>query len=426
MKEKIISSHVRSFLHVRNSILHFFCNPTQNHLRTTSILNVYACAYIGASVHLVDAGKVTKVPVNEATTSLGLADVDQVILKSVVKVIGDDRVTLQQAALDPADLAAALLVNKQPGAQLLRLNLKEASQLLKVHGSVELEVGTDSRVEDGVLDLIHEDGSLVVDGVDVVGRVLEVRRSRADELGARGAEKLLEDGQSLGASTLHAVELLTVLLTDSGVDGVIQTSGVESHTDSDQSVHLVVLLGNGVVVVAALLEVLCAGNVDQNVAEHADGVGVTALHHVGETHVVVGGEVSGHHTGEHGLLVHLDVIEGLQGQAEVTEETVNTQQTDDGEVAQHLVEGAGAVLAGESGGVLTALDGSQLLVDLGTLNERVEHIQNGVAAPCVGVLTEQLSLLLVGSGASDPVAVAAERLELVDELVNDIPGPVVL
>lgn len=40
------------------------------------------------------------------------------------------------------------------------------------------------------------------------------------------------------------------------MDGVIQTSGLESHTDGNQSVHLLVLLGDGVVL-GALLEVLC-------------------------------------------------------------------------------------------------------------------------------------------------------------------------
>lgn len=266
----------------------------------------------------------------------------------------------------------------------------------------------------------------MVNGVDIDGRVIEVGGSRADELGAGRAEKLLEDGKSLRASTLHAVELLAVLLANSGVDGVVQTGGVESDTDGDQGVHLIVLLGDGVVAIAALLEVLRPGDVDQNVAEHADGIAVAAHHHVGETHVVVGGEMGSHDPSEHGLLVHLDIIEGLKSQAEVTKQAVYAQQTDDREVTQHLVQRAGAVLTSEGNGVLTALHGCQLLVDLGSLDERVENIQHGVAAPGVWVLAKELSLLLVGSAASNAVAVAAERLELVDELVNNIPSPVVL
>ena len=375
---------------------------------------------------LVDTGKVAQVPVHQATAGLGLADVDQVILQSVVEVVGNRRLTLKQATLNPADLTAALLVNEQPRAELLGLDLEEASELFEVHGGVELEVGANGRVEQGVLDLVHEDGGVVVHGVDVEGRVVKVGRGGADELGARGAEQLLEDGEGLGATALHAVELLAVLLAHSGVDSVVQAGRVQGHADGDQSVHLVVLLGNSVVAVAALLEVLCPRDVHQNVAEHADGVAIAAHHHVGESNVVVRGEVGRHHTGEHGLLVHLDVIEGLQGQTEVTEKAVHTQQANDREIAEHLVERARAVLAGESDRVLTPLDSRELLVDLRALNERVQNIQHRVAAPGVGVLAEQLRFLLVGSAASHTVTVAAKRLELVDELVNDIPGPVVL
>jgi hypothetical protein len=49
-----------------------------------------------------------------------------------------------------------------------------------------------------------------------------------------------------------------------------------------------------------------------------------------------------------------------------------------------------------------------LLGDLRSLDEGVEDVEHGVAAPGVGVLTKELSLLLVGSSASNTVAVAAE------------------
>lgn len=289
---------------------------------------------------------------------------DQVLLQSVVKVIGIDRLALQEATLDPAHLTAALLVDQQPRAELLRLDLKEASQLLQVHGGVEFQVRADCGVEEGVLNLVHEDRGLVVDRVDVDGRVVEVRRGGADELGAGRAEELLEERDRLRATVLETDQLLAVLLAQSRVNGVIKTSGVESNADGDQSIHLVVLLGNSIVAVAALLEVLCPGDIDQNVAEHADGVGIAAHHHVGETDIVVGGEVSSHDTGKHGLLVHLDVVERLQGKAEVSQQAVNTEQSNDGEVAEHLIQRARAVLASKRQWVFTTLDSSQLLIDL--------------------------------------------------------------
>ena len=172
------------------------------------------------------------------------------------------------------------------------------------------------------------------------------------------------------------MELLAVLLAEGGVDGVVEASGVEGDTDGNQSVHLVILLGDSVVAVSALLEVLGPGDVDEDVAEHADGVAVAAGHHVGETDIVVGGEVGGHDTGEHGLLIHLDVVKGLEGKSEVTEQAVNAKQTNDGEVSQHLVEWAGSVFSSKRGRVLTTLHSSQLFVDLRLLDEGVEHVEH--------------------------------------------------
>ena len=73
-----------------------------------------------------------------------------------------------------------------------------------------------------------------------------------------------------------------------------------------------------------------------------------------------------------------------------------------------------------------------MLVDLGALDEGVEDVEDGVAAPGVGVLAEEdgFGRLVFGGGggggAGDAVAVAAEGFELVDEFIDDVPGPVVL
>ena len=265
----------------------------------------------------------------------------------------------------------------------------------------------------------------MLDGVDVGLGLVEVGRNGGDELGAGGAEELLVDGEGLGAAALELEELVAVFLAEGGVDGVIQTGGLEGNADGDEGVHLVVLLGDGVVL-GVLLEVLGARNVDQDVAEHADGIGVAAHHHVGETDIVVGGEVGSHDAGEHGLLVELDVIEGLESEAEVTEEGVDAEQTDDGKIAKHLVEVLGTVLAGDDRGILVALHGGQLLGDLRLLDQGVEDVEDAIAAPGVGVLAEHGDLLLIVTLAGDASSVRRERVELVDELIDDIPSPVVL
>ena len=358
------------------------------------------------------------------TSSLRLC-VSTHTLHGVVEIASLDDISIQQTALGPPYLPTPLLVDEQPAPQLLGLDFEETSELLEVHGGVELEVALDGRRHHVVLDLVHEDAEVVLDGVDVDLWVVKVGRGWADELGASGAEELLEQGERVGAAALQPVKLLTVLLPQGGVDGVIEPGGLESHADGDKCVHLVVLLGDGVVL-GVLLEVLCPRDVDEDVAEHADSVRVPSHHHVGEADVVVGGEVCCHDTREHGLLVELNVVERLERQAKVSEQAVDTEQADDGKVAQHLVQRPVAVLACVQARVLAPLHGRQLLADLRPLDERVQDVEHAVAAPRVWVVAQERNLLLVVALLGHALAVAAEAVELVDELVDDIPGPVVL
>ena len=158
-------------------------------------------------------------------------------------------------------------------------------------------------------------------------------------------------------------------------------------------------------------------------AEHTDRVGVAAEHHVTEADVVVGREVGGHDAREHALAVQLDIVQRLERQREVAQQAVHPQQADQREVAQHAVQPTRAVLARHRVGVLAALHRCKLLRDVRALDQRVEHVQHRVAAPGVWVLSKQQSVFGRGVGARDAVAVPAEGLELVDELVDDVPGP---
>ena len=126
------------------------------------------------------------------------------------------------------------------------------------------------------------------------------------------------------------------------------------------------------------------------------------------------------------FLFELDIIEGLQGEAEVSQKAVDAEKTDDREISKHSVERFGTVVASHSHWLFVALHCRKLLVDLGSLDKGVQDIENAVAAPGVWVVAKQLDLLLVAGLSRDLVSVGTEVIELVDELVNDIPCPVVL
>ena len=164
---------------------------------------------------------------------------------------------------------------------------------------------------------------MVVHGVDVYRGVIEIGRGRGDKFGAGGTEEFFEEGERLGPAALKFHELVAVFFAQGRVNGIVELGGVEGNADGDEGVHLVVFLGDAIVL-GVLLEVLGPGDVHEDVGEHANGVGVAAHHHVAESYVVVCGEVRGHYAGEHGFLVELDVIECFEGETKVPEEAVDS------------------------------------------------------------------------------------------------------
>lgn len=95
-------------------------------------------------------------------------------LHGIVEIGSVDHLSIKQPVLTPSDLSASLLVNQQPAPELFGLHVKEASQLLQVHGRVQTEVGLDSGAPHVGLHLIHEDLKVVLDRVDVELWVVEV------------------------------------------------------------------------------------------------------------------------------------------------------------------------------------------------------------------------------------------------------------
>lgn len=154
---------------------------------------------------------------------------------------------------------------------------------------------------------------MVIHGIDVEIRGVKVGRGGGDEFGACASEQVFEEWQSLGSTSLQSDELIAVLFPQCCVDRIVQLRGIESHAYGDKGVHLVVLLGNGIVL-RVLLKVLGPRDVDEDMREHANGIGIPAHHHVAEAHVIISREMRRHHPCEHGFLIQLDIIQRLQCQ----------------------------------------------------------------------------------------------------------------
>lgn len=103
---------------------------------------------------------------------------------------------------------------------------------------------------------------------------------------------------------------------------------------------------------------------------------------------------------------------------------MHAQQTNQREVTKGLVKLFRSVLASDTEGILTSLNSLQLLLDVGLARKRIKNVQDAVSTPAGRVVLKQVDLLGVVSTLNDFVAVDAESVELVDKLVNDIPGPV--
>lgn len=200
-------------------------------------------------LELVD---VAQEPVAVAAADLGLGDVDHVLLEAKVQVRGALVLALQKCARNPLDLTAADLGHHQQLAELLGLDLEERGQLLVAHGGVQLEVRAESGQQDRVTDLGHEDLGVVLDRLEGsqvhdLG-VIQVGAVGRDELGAGKLEELLKDGHGF-LRLRQLVGLLGILLSQLAVNVLVQTGGAEGDAHGEESVHLVALLVDLVVLV---------------------------------------------------------------------------------------------------------------------------------------------------------------------------------
>ncbi len=91
-----------------------------------------------------------------------------------------------------------------------------------------------------------------------------------------------------------------------------------------------------IVLVWLSVRLTSSGNVKQNAGESLNGIHEATSHHVSEAHVVVKSDIAGDDLSVETLLVEVNRRENFQGHVVVAQHAVNSAQTNDAEVTEHL------------------------------------------------------------------------------------------
>lgn len=99
-------------------------------------------------------------------------------------------------------------------------------------------------------------------------------------------------------------------------------------TNCEQGVHSIGRFVD-LIELGSSLEVFESEDEEEDVREGSDRVRVTSQHEVGESDVVVDGDVGRGDSGEERLLVQVDSVEHREGESVISEEDVNANETED-------------------------------------------------------------------------------------------------
>ena len=156
--------------------------------------------------------------------------------------------------------------------------------------------------------------------------------------------------------------LFSKLLLHRGRNTFVDLGGAERLTDGEESVHSIGSLvdlattkvskerneevgGLYLIELRSSLEVLESQNEEEDMREGSNGVGVSTEHEVGESDVVVDGDVSPGDSSEESLLVEVDAFEHSERERVVSEENVHSKETENREVSELRVKRHSAVFS---------------------------------------------------------------------------------
>lgn len=123
------------------------------------------------------------------------------------------------------------------------------------------------------------------------------------------------------------------------------------------------------------------------------------------------------------LAVDVDRLEYLDGKMVVAQQRVNSEQANQAEVAEHLVQRQAPVVSSDCVRVFAFRSGFQLLLDVRHVNQRVENVEQAQNVPNASVVRVgellQLVLALIGQAGT----ILRVVLELIHELIDQLPQP---
>lgn len=94
------------------------------------------------------------------------------------------------------------------------------------------------------------------------------------------------------------------------------------------------------------------------------------------------------------LLVEVNAFQHLQCLVVVTKERMESQQTNEREVTKHLVQRLSTKLASHAVWIPTTGVHLQLLVDVGFIYQRMQHIEHTVHVPDLWVFSQHLNFYI--------------------------------
>jgi len=120
--------------------------------------------------------------------------------------------------------------------------------------------------------------------------------------------------------------------------------------------------------------------------------------------------------------MQVDIFQNFHGQVIISKHGVNSKKSDQAKISKHLIQWTFSKVPSHCFWIFCLEVSSQLLIDVGLFNQRIEYIEYTQNTPNVAVVFEVLNFFCIQSGWPSKLR---ERLKLIDKLIDDFPQPLI-